>query len=601
MDKDKDAGMGSSKPKIAHRARNTRPETQSSVKVRSLDQQPGLLTFLGLVIYKNLYILGITLLRRRNRILRRIRGSASRVRGNSHPQVGVPSTAFVRTTRRFFAILGSPFVRLVNLRTQMRQIMEENRRGNKIPISAYRQVTGTFCKLMFSVFRTLLNYSIPVAAAVLLFIAVSDRLDVRQSVGLAVTYNDQQLGVIVHETVFDEATRILRDRFISEEDIPIVLTPQFTLRELESGEHFLEARTLADMIVLASGGEIDEGFGLYVDNIFLGAYRYIEPILNELDSILESHMTGIEGEEVAFLRSVRVEEGVFPLSSMRSFYEIREHLLSDDPNAPLTSYVVRQDDTLVELTARLNIPYQTLVGLNPQLLNGGLVPGQVLNLPTSQPFMPVANIRTIVFPEEFAFPVEEIETIAYVQGFRSIAVQGQPGVREVTATVHEVNGVEISRQVDGSRILSPPVTQRVIVGTNNPANIQAFGSVSSYGFLWPTEGGVITVGLGGYPGHTGVDIPRPAGTPIFASAAGTVVRVVHSGVGYGRYVVIDHHNGYTTLYAHASATHVSVGQRVNQGDVIASVGRTGNATGNHLHFEVRRNGRIMDPAHYLRR
>jgi len=445
------------------------------------------------------------------------------------------------------------------------------------------------------------NYTVPVIAAMLLFIAVRDRLDVEYSVGLAVTYNDQHIGLIHHEAVFEDATRILKDRFISEEDIPIVLTPQFTLRELGAGETFLGSDALADRIVAASGGEIEEGFGLFIDGIFLGAYSQFQPLQDELNAIRDSYRTGIEGEEVAFVRSVRItERGIFPLSSMRSFEEIAEQLHGDDPNAPLTSYTVAEGDTLSGLTETLGVPYDRLVALNPQLLNGGLVAGQTINVPVPQPFMPVKNIRTIVFNEEFPFDVEEIETIAYVRGFRSVSVAGQPGVREVTASVAEVNGIEISREIQGTRVVSTPVTQRVIVGTNNPASIIAPGAVSSAGFLWPTAGGVITVGLGGYPGHTGVDIPRPFGTPIFASAAGTVVRAVHSGVGYGNHVVIDHHNGYTTLYAHASAIHVRVGQQVNQGDVIALVGSTGRSTGNHLHFEVRRNGRIMNPAHYIR-
>jgi len=418
-------------------------------------------------------------------------------------------------------------------------------------------------------------------------------------VGLAVTYNDQHIGFIQHETVFEDAIRVLQDRFISDEDIPIVLTPQFTLRELEAGEQFMEPRAVADMIVRASGGEIDEGFGLYVDGIFLGAYNEFDPIWDELNAILDAHRTGIEGEDVDFVRSYGIYGGIFPLSSMRSMDEISAQLHGSDPNSPIVSYTVREGDTLPLLATNLGVSYQRLIELNPQLINGGIEVGQVLRVPEYQPFMPVKNIRTIVFPEEFPFEIDEIETITYVRGHRSIAVRGQPGVREVTARVAELNGVEISREILDTRILTSPVTQRVIVGTNDPRGIVAVGPVSSLGFLWPTEGGRITVGLGGYPGHTGVDIPRPAGTPIFASAAGTVVRAVNSTVGYGRHVVIDHHNGYTTWYAHMQVIHAYVGQRVNQGDVIGLVGSTGRSTGNHLHFEVRRHGRIMNPAHYI--
>jgi len=535
-------------------------------------------------------------------MLRRVRLFSNRLRGGFYAVAEKLAFALIGFWHGFIKRVKSPFVRLNNVRTQMRPVIERSRRDGKVPLQAYTQIGYTFSRLVFAVFRTLFNYTVPVLAAILLFVAVRDRLDVEYSVGLAVTYNEQHVGLIQHETVFEDATRILKDRFISEEDIPIVLTPQFTLRELGAGESFLGSDALADRIVTASGGEIEEGFGLFIDGIFLGAYTEFQPLHDELDSIRESYRTGAEGEEVEFVRSVRItERGIFPLSSMRELGEISDQLRGDDPNAPITSYTVEYGDTLSQLTEDLGVSYDRLVALNPQLQNGGLIEGQVLNVPVAQPFMPVKNIRTIVFNEEFPFDVEEVETVAYVRGFRSVSVAGQPGVREVTARVAEVNGVEISRQIEDTRVVVTPVTQRVIVGTNSPANIRSFGAVSSRGFLWPTDGGVITVGLGGYPGHTGVDIPRPHGTPIFASASGTVVRAVHSGVGYGNHVVIDHGNGYTTWYAHASAIHVRVGQQVNQGDVIALIGRTGNATGNHLHFEVRYRGRIMNPAHYLAR
>ena len=593
---------GKPEPKIVHRRRRSAQQNDVGAKARRIDQRPGLIKFMLLLIYKSLYILGITLLRRKNRMLRGIRRSINRLRGNSYALLERMTFGFIGLCQQFIRRVKAPFVRLGSVRIQMRPVIEQSKQDGKIPLWAYSEIGYTFFRLVLSVFRTLFNYAVPVLAAVLLFTAVSERLDVGQRVGLAVTYNDQHIGFIHHETVFEEGIRVLQDRFISEEDIPIVLTPQFTLQELGPGQRFMQPREVADQLVRASGGEIDEGFGLFVDGIFLGAYNDIEPIISELDSILDMYRTGEDGEYVEFVRYVRITDaGVFPRSSMRSFSEIRYQLRRDDPDAPPIAYTVQEGETLSQITERLGITYEQLVNLNPTLMNGGLQAGQVLNVPAQQPFMPVKNLRTIVFPEEFPFDIEEIETVAYVRGFRNIAIAGRPGVREVTAQVAEVNGVEISREIQSTRILSAPVTQRVIVGTNNPALIESFGPVSSRGFLWPTQGGVITVGLGGYPGHTGVDIPRPAGTPIFAAAAGTVVRVVHSRVGYGLHVVIDHHNGYTTLYAHASAIHVTVGQQVNQGDVIASVGRTGNSTGNHLHFEVRYRGRIMNPAHYLQR
>lgn len=96
--------------------------------------------------------------------------------------------------------------------------------------------------------------------------------------------------------------------------------------------------------------------------------------------------------------------------------------------------------------------------------------------------------------------------------------------------------------------------------------------------------------------HTGVDLTAPAGTPIYAAAAGTVEMAV-SGRGYGKHIVLRHDNGYSTHYAHLSlfAGALKVGQRIEQGQVIGYVGRTGTATGPHLHFEVRKDGHPVDP------
>lgn len=98
--------------------------------------------------------------------------------------------------------------------------------------------------------------------------------------------------------------------------------------------------------------------------------------------------------------------------------------------------------------------------------------------------------------------------------------------------------------------------------------------------------------------HTGIDIAPPRNDslkPIVASNSGTVVKAVYSNRGYGNHVIIDHGGNNFTLYGHCSSLNVSVGDHVNQGDVIAIVGSTGNSTGPHLHFEIRLNGTPVDP------
>jgi len=99
--------------------------------------------------------------------------------------------------------------------------------------------------------------------------------------------------------------------------------------------------------------------------------------------------------------------------------------------------------------------------------------------------------------------------------------------------------------------------------------------------------------------HNGIDIPAPYGTPIYATADGTVGRAQRLG-GYGNYVEIEHGNAIETRYGHMSRFVVQSGQRVKKGDIIGYVGSTGRSTGNHLHYEVRIDGAPVNPLPFVR-
>ena len=98
--------------------------------------------------------------------------------------------------------------------------------------------------------------------------------------------------------------------------------------------------------------------------------------------------------------------------------------------------------------------------------------------------------------------------------------------------------------------------------------------------------------------HTGLDIATSAGTPIKVVTSGTIIHAKYNG-SYGNLVKVDHGNGIETWYAHTNKMYVKVGQKVNAGDVIATVGSTGNSTGAHLHLEIRINGKHVNPQNYL--
>jgi len=138
--------------------------------------------------------------------------------------------------------------------------------------------------------------------------------------------------------------------------------------------------------------------------------------------------------------------------------------------------------------------------------------------------------------------------------------------------------------------------------------IQARGrstAVSSGRLIWPIRGRIVSkFGYrrhplwGGFHLHTGIDIAAPYGKPIASADSG---EVIYSGWwdGYGKAVVIDHGRGYTTVYGHMSRIYTQTGQKVEKNQVIGLIGSTGFSTGPHLHFEIRYNGKPVDPLAYL--
>jgi murein DD-endopeptidase MepM/ murein hydrolase activator NlpD len=142
------------------------------------------------------------------------------------------------------------------------------------------------------------------------------------------------------------------------------------------------------------------------------------------------------------------------------------------------------------------------------------------------------------------------------------------------------------------RIVSSDVERRNLLAASTPS-------------IWPTQGW-LTSRTGGrsdpFTGeadyHPGLDISADKGTPVYATADGTISQASYSGA-YGNLVVVDHQFGIETRYGHLSAFRTQRGQAVKRGDLIGLVGSTGRATGPHLHYEVRVNGRILNPLQFL--
>ena len=184
----------------------------------------------------------------------------------------------------------------------------------------------------------------------------------------------------------------------------------------------------------------------------------------------------------------------------------------------------------------------------------------------------------------------------------------QAKVAEAQKLLDQINAdvAEVNRQLDAESEAAAEIQaeiaqkQKQLEEQRRQNNI-TIDSETSY--LWPLPGYYRLSSLFGYRihpitgeahSHTGIDIPAPGNTPILACKSGQVVTSAYH-YSYGNYVVIDHGNGNSTLYAHMSSRAVSEGEMVTQGQTIGYVGTTGSSTGNHLHLEVRDNYTRVDP------
>ncbi len=238
-------------------------------------------------------------------------------------------------------------------------------------------------------------------------------------------------------------------------------------------------------------------------------------------------------------------------------------------NSTISTYVVRQGDTLSQIAELFEVTPSTILWAND------LPRGAVLKVGQNLTILPVTGVR---------YTVKKGDTLS------SIAKKYGADATEVGS----FNGIDDATLAVGAEIIIPDGE----IAAPAPAPVKK-SSVKTFAVTTTTKVGNFAAPLSRYiktqgiHGYNGVDLAASSGTPILAAAAGDVIVAKSSGYngGYGKYVVLQHDDGSQTLYAHASSVAVSVGTRVSQGQTIAYVGNTGKSTGNHLHFEIRNGGR----------
>ncbi len=259
-----------------------------------------------------------------------------------------------------------------------------------------------------------------------------------------------------------------------------------------------------------------------------------------------------------------------------------ETLISDLPKGEIVEYRVEEGDTVSSIAQKFGVSIDTIMWENDLKSVDAIKVKQILKI------LPVTGVK---------HQVKRGETVYSIAKYYGVDAQNI-----VDYPFNSFSNDETFALAAGQNIIVPdgvepklvPVVPRSVARTVAPIA----GVVGEGNFIWPTVG-TVTQRFSWY--HRAVDIANRSNPPVVAAATGSVVAAGWNGGGYGNYVVIDHGNGYQTLYAHMlKDIAVSAGQKVQQGQRLGTMGSTGRSTGTHLHFEIKSAGGNLNPLQMLK-
>ncbi len=304
-------------------------------------------------------------------------------------------------------------------------------------------------------------------------------------------------------------------------------------------------------------------------------------------------------ESVAILETVELTPAAVPLKTLQTKAEAKQYLATGTTETK--EYRVAKGDSFWTIAKANGLSVDDLTAANPAVKPDSLKIGQTISMIVPKPYITIASHERVTTTESIGFAEEVINDSTAWAWSRTIQQRGVSGQKEVVYAITRQNGQVVDKQIVSQQVLKEPVRQIVKQGTKRDTSTLAVGTGS---FMWPAVGritsyyGTRSISRGS-SNHTGIDIGVPAGTPVQAADDGVVTKAEYAG-NYGRVVIINHGNGYSTLYAHNSVLKVKVGEKITRGQVIALAGSTGRSTGPHVHFEIRYNDKPQNPINFFK-
>jgi murein DD-endopeptidase MepM/ murein hydrolase activator NlpD len=335
-----------------------------------------------------------------------------------------------------------------------------------------------------------------------------------------------------------------------------------------------------------------------------------DELLAQIQSQYISEQEKRSGEVQILSVSAEPEVGQAELQSVGFVEEVKTKSIETQPDAieapelvleriqtggvKPTKYIVREGDTILGIARKFELTAQQIYDRNPWIENDFLQIGDELDLTVLQPDLTVRTEEIVVEEIPVGYETEYINDDTMRKGTTKVVQQGQDGLKKVTYLVTKLNGEMSNEELIDEVVLVEPVKAIVRRGT------MVVKGVGSGSFSWPVKNAKISSKYGARWGttHRGIDITS-SDKKIKAADNGKV-SFAGTQSSYGNVVIIDHGNGYETVYAHLKSYSVKKGDVVQKGDQIGIMGSTGHSTGVHLHFEVRKNGKHQNPLSYLK-
>ena len=415
------------------------------------------------------------------------------------------------------------------------------------------------------------------------------------TIGTTVSYDGQVLGRLASKS---EAETVRKDlESITSRTLGETYTIDDSLLQYDSGwmlRQDIEDKAVYEDQLSDEIGLVTSAYCLYVNGERIGATPY-EGALEELLDQLQKAASDEDTISCKFAEDVEIRQEYVPTSEIMNLGYIAE-LLYSTKTAEVT-YEVKKGDTWSQIAAKNDMSSAELLALNPGYNINKLQIGEVLTLSASVPYLTMTVVKQERYLDDVSYNIEYTDSADLYQGDYKVTSKGEYGKADVMAKATYVNGEETERTILSSVTLKEPVTEYRLRGTKARPTWMPTGS-----FRWPTSGRISSYFGGrkspggiGSTNHKGTDIGRVGYTSsVYAAKAGTVI-ISQKSSSYGNYIVISHGSGNTTLYAHLSSRKVSVGDVVQQGQVIGITGSTGHSTGPHLHFEITENGVRINP------